>query len=263
MVKRQRLDSEAPQQEEHEHDSEENDSEEFEVDIDFNDVSEEDFHGIKALFNGYVDNLNEFPLSDLVDAIVGQVSVGTVIKSGDEAPIGIITLLNIDQHKERQFWKTISPLLPMDEIIAKFGDEKKLGFLINERLLNCPPEVSTAALQNLVDDLDWAQKNEETQELKDSFKVKGIIYSTLVCGQPSNTQQTNGVPAKNRKNRLGKGNQNIIFFKPEDQWLHDVCQGKRMIAGSEGMSLLLMWFDVQRLQEAPEAVNSMLQAQND
>eukprot|EP01025_Chloroclados_australasicus_P019898 TRINITY_DN2092_c0_g1_i1.p2 TRINITY_DN2092_c0_g1~~TRINITY_DN2092_c0_g1_i1.p2 ORF type:complete len:276 (+),score=42.13 TRINITY_DN2092_c0_g1_i1:165-992(+) len=249
----------------------ENDDE-FEVDIDFCDVKEQDFHGIKALLNGFVSTRKDFPLSDLADAIVNQVSVGTVIKSGDEAPVGIISMLNINQHKDRLFWKDhISKQIPLQDIIDTFGQASDLGLLINERLINCPPEVGPVAVQNLLEDVDWALKNEETNELKELFKIKGVIYPTFIAANPLQAQQnqSQGNSSKHKdkqkkgkaKKQMGVDNaQDVVFLKPEDEWLFGVSDGNVTIAGGEdGISLFIMWFQFDKLQEAPNATSSLLE----
>eukprot|EP01024_Parvocaulis_polyphysoides_P071841 TRINITY_DN8990_c3_g1_i2.p1 TRINITY_DN8990_c3_g1~~TRINITY_DN8990_c3_g1_i2.p1 ORF type:complete len:276 (+),score=75.55 TRINITY_DN8990_c3_g1_i2:25-828(+) len=264
MIKRRRRgdddqeDPEGPKEENNE------ENEEFEVDINFNDIKESDFHGIKALLKDFVGSKTDFPISDLADAVVNQVSVGTVMKSDEEAPIGVITLFNIFDHKERPFWQEFQKLIPMEEIIEQFGDEKDLGVLINERFINCPPEVGPFAIQNLNDDLDWAVKNEETQEKKDSFKIKGVIYPTFIVKHPiqkgGSVQNQDGKTKKNRRKKSGDGQEDLVFLKPEDQWLYGVSEGKREIGGgAEGLSLLVMWFDAVHLKEAQAGTKALLE----
>ncbi|MCO5605139.1 hypothetical protein L7F22_059319 [Adiantum nelumboides] len=81
-------------------DAEDDDSQEIvDVDFEFFDPKEEDFHGVKALLRTYLDD-STWDLGGFVDIILGQPTVGTVVKTAeDESPIGVITVLNLGRYK--------------------------------------------------------------------------------------------------------------------------------------------------------------------
>lgn len=71
----------------------------MDVDFEFFDPKEEDFDGVKALLRSYLDD-TAWDISSFVDIILGQSTVGTVIKTGEEeSPIGVITALNLGRYK--------------------------------------------------------------------------------------------------------------------------------------------------------------------
>ncbi|KAJ7942939.1 Protein BCCIP-like [Quillaja saponaria] len=75
--------------------------EEFEgvvqADFTFFDLKPDDFHAVKTLLQTYLDN-KQWDLSGFVDLILGQTTVGTVVKlegDEDEGIFSLVTALNI------------------------------------------------------------------------------------------------------------------------------------------------------------------------
>lgn len=71
------------------------------ADFAFFDPKPDDFHGVKILLQTYLDN-NQWDLSGFVDLILGQTTVGTVVKIEDEEDDGlfsVITALNLGRYK--------------------------------------------------------------------------------------------------------------------------------------------------------------------
>ena len=71
----------------------------------FFDPKPDDFHGVKILLQTYLDN-KLWDLSGFVDLILGQTTVGTVVKiEGDEddGVFSLITALNLGRYKAMHF----------------------------------------------------------------------------------------------------------------------------------------------------------------
>ena len=55
------------------------------------------------------------------------------------------------------------------------------GLVINERLLNCPPQLASPLHHSLFDEeIPWAVEDEPTEELRESFKFTGYLFISRV-----------------------------------------------------------------------------------
>lgn len=73
------------------------------ADFAFFDPKPNDFHGVKGLLQTYIDN-KQWDLSGFVDLILGQTTVGTVVKiedDEDDAPYSVVTALNLGRYEAR------------------------------------------------------------------------------------------------------------------------------------------------------------------
>ncbi|KAK9292709.1 hypothetical protein L1049_020688 [Liquidambar formosana] len=71
------------------------------ADFAFFDPKPDDFHGVKILLQTYLDN-KQWDLSGFVDLILGQTTVGTVVKIEDDEDDGlfsVVTVLNLGRYK--------------------------------------------------------------------------------------------------------------------------------------------------------------------
>lgn len=228
-------------------DSDEEEGDDFvEVDADFQffDPAENDFHGLRALLHTYLDGL-QFNSSELVDAIIQQSTVGTVVKTGeDDDPIAVMTALNIQRYHDLQCFKEIHAFIlgklsdsAAQDQFKKWWSSSTSALLINERLLNCPPKLGPPLLMALVDEVQWATEDEPTQELRDSFKFDGYILFTKVyldplvtsAGPSSRPSSRQPPTAKARKGgdagseRAAPPPSSLVYVRPEDEFLHAVA----------------------------------------
>ena len=57
----------------------------------------------------------------------------------------------------------------------------RAGLVINERLLNCPPQLASPLHHSLFDEeIPWAVEDEPTEELRDSFNFKAYLFLSRV-----------------------------------------------------------------------------------
>nr|GMD26613.1 protein BCCIP homolog [Ipomoea batatas] len=72
------------------------------ADFEFFDPKPDDFHGVKVLLQTYLNNNKQWDLSGFVDLILGQPTVGTVVKIAndeDEGIYSVISALNLGRYK--------------------------------------------------------------------------------------------------------------------------------------------------------------------
>lgn len=116
------------------------------VDFEFFNPQEKDFHGLKALLKTLLDG-EQYSCSELVDAIIEQEAVGTVIKCGEEEdPIGVSTVFNLQQYSRLKSLSEVKDFLaahcPVTDDKAHL-DEVNCG--LSQLLVRCPGRVSQSA----------------------------------------------------------------------------------------------------------------------
>ncbi|XAR63651.1 hypothetical protein NMG60_11023669 [Bertholletia excelsa] len=169
--------------------SESSDDEEFkgviQADFAFFDPKPDDFHGVK--------------LFGFVDLILGQTTVGTVVKieeDEDSTPYSVITALNLGRYK------------------MAFGDQSRnVGLLVSQRVVNLPPDLLPPLYDALFDEVSWATEDEPTEELRRSFCFKYYLLVTRIY-EHKNGGQKDGAS--------GGSEEAIIYIKPEDEIFHQL-----------------------------------------
>ena len=208
------------------------------VNFDFVDFNESCFHMTRQLISNSA--WASFGVSEITNAVIDQVAVGTVIKV-DEAITGFITALNINNKNIKQSSKEMQKFLlhtcpnaqKMNEILS--NNRQNVGVLISERLVNLPSELSPAMHRSFLDDIEWASGN--TSGLNDSLRKELsfdylIVFSTVyITGGNSNSSSGSKKKKKKKKKRSkkkqkisndGSGtNEQIYYVKFEDEILRD------------------------------------------
>jgi len=125
------------------------------VDFDFFSPQEIDFLGLKTLFSQLLPHseLPNLSLSNLADFVIRQPKVGTTVKVVDETdPYAILTCIDLNSDSEEV--KTLK-----EYILAKGGDDVqkllkgKVALVINERLINMPPQIAPPMFTFLLDEV--------------------------------------------------------------------------------------------------------------
>ncbi|KAL4419026.1 hypothetical protein ABPG77_010013 [Micractinium sp. CCAP 211/92] len=166
------------------------------VDVDFGFYcpQEKDFHGLRTLLAGYLDG-QQWAASDLADAIIQQgvaSGVGSVIKCGEEDdPIGVSTVLNLSRHGGSKPLQELRSFL----LAAAGGHRDRLekawsapatGLVINERLVNCPPELAEPLQDSLYGEVEEAAADEELpKEEREQFTLKRFLMVVRAYADPS------------------------------------------------------------------------------
>ncbi|XP_054784198.1 protein BCCIP homolog isoform X2 [Prosopis cineraria] len=204
----------------------ESSSEEFEdvvqADFSFFDPKPGDFHGVKNLLQTYLDD-KQWDLSGFVDLILGQATVGTVVKvedDEDEGLFAVVTALNLWRYREQKCIVELKDFLlkeckeegTFDQLKLILGEQAHdVGLLVSQRVVNLPLQLLPHLYDALFDEVSWATEDEPTEELRNSFKFTHyIIYSKIY--KHKNAEQ-------NRK--LNNDDDDaIIYVKPEDELFH-------------------------------------------
>ncbi|KAJ2080834.1 Mss4p nuclear export [Coemansia sp. RSA 988] len=134
------------------------------IDFEFFDPAPEDFHAMKhMLVSAFGDDAEEFNLSGLVEVILEQNAIGSTVKveeGGD--PYGFMSVVDIRAHKEKTVVKQMRQYLEKKADGQQIGGRLKeildghTGLLINERVINMPPQVVAPMLRMLAEETQRA-----------------------------------------------------------------------------------------------------------
>ncbi|MEW5317076.1 MAG: hypothetical protein WDW38_008407 [Sanguina aurantia] len=214
---------------------------EINVDFEFFDPKEIDFLGLKSLLTSYLDG-QQYDCSGLVDTIINQTSVGTVIKcSNDDDPLAITTALNTHTHRAAAFMPQIRAFIASKckgdakEQILKAFDSEGTGLILNERLINSPPSLAPPLTQFLFEEIEGAAEDEDdSQEVRAEFQFQRYILMTRIFTDPDGAPDSSaaggasgsgGQPAKKNKRAKAAAASAaamplLVYVRPEDEFLH-------------------------------------------
>ncbi|XP_020530217.1 protein BCCIP homolog isoform X2 [Amborella trichopoda] len=165
------------------------------VDLEFFYPKPDDFHGLKILLNNYLD-VKVWDLSGFVDLILGQTTVGTVVKPGDDgAPFGVISAINLERYKDHRCIVDLKSFL-LDVCHEKsissqlkifLGEQAQgVGLLVSQRVVNLPLEILPPLYDSLFDEVSWATEDEISHGGKPNGKgalgeneAEPILYNHL------------------------------------------------------------------------------------
>jgi protein BCP1 len=177
------------------------------VDFDFFPPKEIDFLGLKTLVNQLLPH-TEIPslnMSALVDLIIKQEKIGTTVKVADETdPYAVLTCM--DLHMEE-----LGPV--KDYLVGKGGDEfkklvkGKVGFVVNERLINMPPQIAPPMFNFLLEE------------------VKPLKYTHYVYLSKTYTEVTERKGSTDKDSKKAK--RDILHVQAEDEVLADKAMFKK------------------------------------
>ncbi|XP_059649533.1 protein BCCIP homolog [Cornus florida] len=207
--------------------SDSSDEEEFDgvvqADFAFFDPKPDDFHGVKVLLQTYLDD-KEWDLSGFVDLILGQTTVGTVVKvEGDEddGVYSVVTALNLGRYKDHKCVMELKEFLlevcqekdVLHNLRSLVGQQaQSVGLLVSQRVVNLPPQLLPPLYDALFDEVSWATEDEPTKELQNSFCFRFYLLVSKIYKHKSADQKKMASSSSN--------DEAIIYVKPEDEIFH-------------------------------------------
>ncbi|XWS44799.1 hypothetical protein CRYUN_Cryun15aG0079500 [Craigia yunnanensis] len=161
------------------------------ADFAFFDPKPDDFHGVKTLLQSYLDN-KQWDLNGFIDLILGQTTVGIVVKLEDDEDNGVfsvITALNLGRFKDHKCITELKEfLLNICQEKDKIGNLRSLledkaqnvGLLVSQCVVNLPPKLLPHLYDALFDEVSWATEDEPTEELRNSFHFNFYIVVSKI-----------------------------------------------------------------------------------
>ncbi|XP_042025679.1 protein BCCIP homolog isoform X2 [Salvia splendens] len=203
--------------------SDSSDDEEFEGDVQadfvFFDPKPDDFHGVKLLLQTYLDNL-QWDLSGFVDLILGQPTVGTVVKienDEDDGVYSVVSALNLGRYKDSKcvlelkdfLLKVCQDMYVLGKLKSLVGEHvQHVGLLVSQRVVNLPPQLLPPLYDGLFEEVEWATEDEPTKELQSSFRFRFYLIISKIY-KHKNADQNRGT--------LKNGEESVIYNRPEDE----------------------------------------------
>nr|CAG4645766.1 EOG090X0C3Y [Lynceus sp. MCZ IZ 141354] len=181
-----------------------------EIQVDFEGKTAEggDFHGIKSLLNQLFLKAH-INLSELADLLIEQSYVGSVLKqvideenegSDDEGSenevFGISSTINLTAKQDVECVKQLRAFIQEKSTNEKLktvlsDPAEQVGFLLNERFINIPPQVSVPLLDNLKQEIQGAVADGKPFKFT-KLVVIAKVHTPLAKGKnPSKTKQQN------------------------------------------------------------------------
>nr|GMD09469.1 protein BCCIP homolog [Ipomoea batatas] len=196
----------------------------LQADFEFFDPKPDDFHGVKVLLQTYLNN-KQWDLSGFVDLILGQPTVGTVVKIAndeDEGIYSVISALNLGRYKNSKCIMELKKFLlsacqdkNVQANLSSLLEEQSndVGLLVSQRVVNLPPQLLPPLYDGLFDEISWATEDEPTEELRKSFCFKFYLVVSKIYKHKNADKKT--LPSKS-------GDEAIIYVKPEEEILHEL-----------------------------------------
>ncbi|KAK9806700.1 hypothetical protein WJX73_010128 [Symbiochloris irregularis] len=205
------------------------DGQTVDCDLEFYDPSTRDETGLRDLLRPLLDGA-DLDLDELVTTLIQQATVGTVIKTAeDEDPLGLISVLNLETHRQLQCLRQIRAFLQRgcsDEIqisrLEEAWGQARTGLVVSERVYNCPPQLAPPLQQALFDEIQWAVEDEPSKAVQDSFRFDQYVMITRAFVTSSAALQPTNKPGKKKK-KAGKVLADVVYMRPEDEYYHKHC----------------------------------------
>lgn len=211
------------------HTTDSSDEEDFDgvvqADFAFFDPKSDDFHGVKLLLQTFLDD-NEWDLSDFVELILQQTTVGTVVKienDDDNCVYAVASALNIARYKDHkciaEFKEFITKACQEENTRDKLRwllgkQDSKVCILVSQRMVNLPPQLLPSLYDALFDEISWATEDEPTEELRRSFCFDYYLLVTKMY------KHLNAHQKKTVRSSKDDADDDIIYSKPEDELFH-------------------------------------------
>ncbi|TPX33435.1 hypothetical protein SeLEV6574_g08378 [Synchytrium endobioticum] len=220
--------------------------------FDFFDPKEVDFHGLKSLLsqtfgttNNDTDVHHSISIPDLANLIISQPHIGSTVKAEEQLdPYAVVTVINLSAHKHEHCVKALRTYLSerakssnnaeatssFTELLNKDNDDNDVGWIINERLINMPPQVALPAWRMLMEEMQWAVEDGERYEFQ-HFVIISKTYREVeseVDGPQEANGNGNAVRGKKRKSSSGASHDAtsspIYYFQSEDEIFEKRCE---------------------------------------
>ena len=135
------------------------------VEFSFVDPIPIDFKSVRRLLESYLPGVKTFNASALAEVITAQVQLGTMVKVKDDLDVyAMATIVPLAVHRDTDWAKDIRAYLlahckdsKKRAALSALFDGGRVGLLLNERVVNVPPELCPALHGALCADIEWAK----------------------------------------------------------------------------------------------------------
>ncbi|KAJ3164702.1 Mss4p nuclear export [Geranomyces variabilis] len=226
-------------------DDEDLDKETVDVDFEFFDPKEIDFHGLKSLLRQtFANDADLIPISVLADLIISQPAVGTTVKTEENPdPYAVMTALSFGTHAKHEGIAAVRAYIldsarkainnagdsSIAERVERVLDGGKSAWVVNERLINMPPQVVPPMMNMLLEEIEWAVEDGEP------FEFEYFVYISKIYREIESVVEEDGEEGAGAASTTGKTKKKkkkaklaaaaaaseaaVFYFQPEDELL--------------------------------------------
>lgn len=157
----------------------------IDITFEFKDPNPEFYHSVRSMLRGF---LPQSPVdqSALADSIAGTTEIGTMVVQEEMTDLfGLMTMVNLGMHRDLAFVQQIRAYLIDKCPSGKAARLKTLlenresacAILVNERMVNLPPQLVPQMHGSLCQDITWARENaeDEADELEQAFDYVVVV----------------------------------------------------------------------------------------
>ncbi|KAJ3043040.1 Mss4p nuclear export [Rhizophlyctis rosea] len=201
------------------------------VDFEFFDPKPIDFHGLKSLLRQTFSNdTKQIDISGLADVIIEQSAVGTMVKVDDGTdPYAVLTVVGLNGEKDKD--KACVANI-RDYILEKCKkdsdvhvrlstmfspDSPAVALMINERLLNMPPQIVPPMFKMLVEELGWAVEDNEPYDFEYYIYVSKVYQEIESALNEDEGEEERPKKKKKKAKAAPTTSESTFYFQPEDE----------------------------------------------
>jgi protein BCP1 len=139
---------------------------------------------------------------------------------------GFITALNLksfaNETSIQQVVHYVTKKCPAAELprLQQILSTKNVGLVLNERMVNLPYQLVPALHSALHEDIEWATQNEDTEELRDSFKMDYFLLLATCTEEKSGSSDSK----KGKKTKTAYEQTAKFFHNFEDEFLEQEAE---------------------------------------
>eukprot|EP01104_Vermistella_antarctica_P013647 TRINITY_DN415_c3_g1_i2.p1 TRINITY_DN415_c3_g1~~TRINITY_DN415_c3_g1_i2.p1 ORF type:complete len:352 (-),score=114.49 TRINITY_DN415_c3_g1_i2:93-1148(-) len=213
-------DDDSDDDDEYEHPDLPEDQEIIDLNFDLCDPKEDDYHCVKLFLKTYLAGAKghkdkPFEMSEVADLIVGQPTVGSVIRIEEsEGSFGFTSVLNAREHKDKkcvkqtlhhvtQVAEKYATATQRDQLKEVIDGKSGLGLVMSERMVNVPQQLAPHLYRTMVEEIGWEREDAEKEGLKCKFEFKYLLFICPVYRLANAGPAQNQNKKKKKKRRKG------------------------------------------------------------
>ncbi|TPX32901.1 hypothetical protein SmJEL517_g04069 [Synchytrium microbalum] len=229
------------------YEDDEQDEELIDVDFDFYNPKDIDYHGLKSLLGQtFANDSHLVNVGDMAELIISQPNVGTTVKAKDNLdPYAIITVLNLTLHQDKECIKSLREYIlekaqdtpASTKFTSVLNDTKHhVGLIINERLINMPPQVALPAFKMLMEEVQWAVEDDQPFDFEYFITISKTYreVESELDGPAEGASQKQPIDVKGKKRKVSSTKSaaatpsakkdEIFYFHTEDEIFEKKCE---------------------------------------
>ncbi|KAJ2708829.1 Mss4p nuclear export [Coemansia spiralis] len=197
------------------------------VDFEYFSPAEIDFHAMKRmLVASFGDDAEEFDLSGLVDIVLEQNAIGSTVKmDGDTDPYAFMTAIGLRQHGEKAAVQQIVAYLRRKDKGGRLGAvlDGHTALLLNERVINMPPQIVAPMLRMLGGELQNAAAAGEPFDFEHLLLICPMYREVP---QADSDSDSDGGPRRAQKKKRPVLDPIDAYAHPEDEIIEEFARAK-------------------------------------